>query len=261
MICFSRTDLSQIHLRLDEFSNLHQNQMHQLSVQGRYLEGLREQIKEPRLISDIANSVSTPVQALSNKTQTSDQLLNENIETSCRTKIARHLRVEQYSSLPQKDGRPMSYSAVRIRASHYRRSRCEGWCNCICHRPQYLRTPPIGDLLLGSLFLSYSGFSIQLQRCNQRNCNKQSIPTITISYQFPQWLLARMIHLVISFTYHNGPQVSLKMPRIVPGSSDLFSFAVQGNFDGIKSLFTRELASPYDVAATNGRTALHVCIN
>jgi hypothetical protein len=250
-----------MHLKLDEFSNLHQNQMNQLSVQGGYLEGLREQFREPQLISDVPNSINTPGQALSNEPQTGDQLLNESVEKGCHTKIARHLYIEQYSSLPRKDGRHMSYSAVRIRASHYRRSRCEGWCSCICHRPQYLRTPRSGDLLLGSLFMSYSGFPIRLQRCNQRNCNRQSIPTVTVSYHFPQWLLSRMIHFVMSFTYMNGPQVSLKMQRVVAGSSDLFSFAVQGNFDGIKSLFSRGLASPYDVAATNGRTALHVCIN
>jgi hypothetical protein len=176
IICFPRSDLSQIHLRLDEFSNLHRNQMHKLSVRGRYLEGLREQVSKPLLINDIPNSINTPGQVLSNVTQAGDRLLNESIETICHTKIARHLCIDQYSSLPQINGRPMSYSAVRIRASHFRRSRCEGWCSCICHRPQYLRTPPSGDPLLGSLFMSCSGFSIRLQPCNQRNCNKPVYP-------------------------------------------------------------------------------------
>jgi hypothetical protein len=261
MTPFSRSDLSQIHSKLDEFSILHENQIHQLSVQGRYLEDLHERLRQPRLLNDIPDSINIPGQAISKETQTGNHPLNESYYTESHTTIARHLSIEQYSSLPRKDGRPTSYSSVRIRASHYRRSRCEGWCSCICHRPQHFRTPPNGDRLLGSLFMSISGFSLGPGRCNQRNCHRQSIPTVNISYCFPHWLLARMIHFVMSFTYMNGPQVSLKMPRVVAGSSDIFSFAVQGNFDGIKSLFSRGLASPYDVAAPNGRTALHVCTN
>jgi hypothetical protein len=45
---------------------------------------------------------------------------------------------------------------------------------------------------------------------------------------------------------------------MVPGNASVFTFAVLGNLDGIKSLFNKGLASPYDVCVSNGRTALHV---
>ena len=33
-------------------------------------------------------------------------------------------------------------------------------------------------------------------------------------------------------TYMNRPQVSLAMPSIITGNSDVFNFAIQGNLEG-----------------------------
>jgi hypothetical protein len=55
-----------------------------------------------------------------------------------------------------------------------------------------------------------------------------------------------------------GPNISLSVPRVIPDDGPILSFAVQGNLDGIKSLFSQGIASPYDVGFNNGRTALHV---
>jgi hypothetical protein len=67
-----------------------------------------------------------------------------------------------------------------------------------------------------------------------------------------------MIHFVLTLSYMRGPGVSLSMPRVIPDNAPVLTFAVQGNLDGIKSLFSKGVASPYDVALSNGRTALHV---
>jgi hypothetical protein len=42
------------------------------------------------------------------------------------------------------------------------------------------------------------------------------------------------------------------------GRFKIFTFAIGGDLDGIKSLFNRGLASPFDVCESNKRTALHV---
>ena len=55
--------------------------------------------------------------------------------------------------------------------------------------------------------------------------------------------------------------MSLTVPRVIPDDSPILSFAVQGNLEGIKSLFSQGIASPYDVGLSNGRTALHVRSN
>jgi hypothetical protein len=106
--------------------------------------------------------------------------------------------------------------------------------------------------------MGYSGLPVRNRACNERNCRKQSIPTVKVTYHFPHWLLARMIHFVLTLSYMKGPGVSLSMPRVIPDNAPVLTFAVQGNLDGIRSLFSKGIASPYDVALSNGRTALHV---
>ena len=155
-------------------------------------------------------------------------------------------------------GKTHTYNTVRIRASRYRRTECEGWCSCSCHRVNYLRTPQSADLALGSMFIGLSGFPVRRQRCSEKLCRKQSIPTLKVAYHFPLWLLARVVHFSLSLTYMNGPQISLRVPRVVDSNAKIISLAVQGDLTNIKNLFRDGLASPYDVAASNGRTALHV---
>ena len=93
-----------------------------------------------------------------------------------------------------------TYNSVRIRASRYRRTQCEGWCGCSCHQVNYLKTPQSADLALGSMFIGFSGFPVRRPRCSEKSCRKQSIPTLKVTYQFPQWLLARMIYFSLSLT-------------------------------------------------------------
>ena len=151
-----------------------------------------------------------------------------------------------------------TYNTVRIRASRYRRAQCDGWCSCSCHQVNYLRTPQSADLALGSMFIGLSGFPVRRQRCSEKRCRKQSIPTLKVAYHFPLWLLARVVHFSLSLTYMDGPRVSLHVPRVVESNAKVFSLAVQGDLPNMKNLFRDGLASPYDVNASNGRTALHV---
>ena len=87
--------------------------------------------------------------------------------------------------------------------------------------------------------MAYSGFPDRKRPRNERTCRKKSIPTVKVTYQFPQWLLARMIHFVFTLSYMRGPGVSLSMPQVIPDNVPVLTFAVQGNLDGIKVLFSR----------------------
>lgn len=174
---------------------------------------------------------------------------------------------EQKSIIPRRKDNALpplvkthTHNTVRIRASRYRRTQCEGWCSCSCHQINYFRTPQITDLALGSMFIGLSGFPVRRQRCSEKRCRKQSIPTLKVTYYFPLWLLARVVHFSLSLTYMNGPQVSLHMPRVVESNAKVFDLAVQGDLHKMKNLFRDGLASPYDVAASNGRSALHVSL-
>ena len=72
-------------------------------------------------------------------------------------------------------------------------------------------------------------------------------------------MMSRVLQFVIQLSYMKGPELVLRVPRVVPDNAPALFYAVQGDIEGIKSLFSKGLASPYDVALDSGRTALHVC--
>jgi hypothetical protein len=231
--------------------------MHQLSEHGRHLEYISEQFKQSRYHGNGLDAVEAATEPLSVDFFSGDNTPSESSNEGRDSIIVRRLSMDQNTSTSSNN--PKAYSTIRVRASHYRRSPCDGWCSCICHKPSYIRTPQSIDFILGSLFMGYSGLPARNRPCNERTCRKQSIPTVKVTYHFPHWLLARMIHFVLTLSYMKGPGVPLSMPRVIPDNAPVLTFAVQGNLDGIKSLFSKGIASPYDVALSNGRTALHVC--
>jgi hypothetical protein len=241
-------------LRLDEFAIIHENQTSQLSEHGKYLKYISKQLAQSRPHEEISDSIETPVERFSLNTQTGTEASSDSSDISGDSVIERHMSIGRYSS--PRNG-PKTYSAIRVRASHYRRTQCEGWCSCLCHRPRYVQTPQSLDFLLGSLFMGYSGLPAQSQSCSERSCRQQSIPTVKVTYHFPQWLLGRAIQFALSISHMKGPELILRTLRVIPANSPIITYAVKGNLDGIKSLFNKGLASPFDVI-DNGRTALHV---
>lgn len=68
----------------------------------------------------------------------------------------------------------------------------------------------------------------------------------------------RMLRFALSGGFADGPQVSLRVPQVVPDNSAVFECAVQGDLAGMRLLFDQGIASPFDVGIGTGRTALHV---
>lgn len=54
-----------------------------------------------------------------------------------------------------------------------------------------------------------------------------------------------------------GPQLSVASIRTIARNSDIFCLAMQGDISGIKNLFSKGLASPFDATHNFGYTALH----
>lgn len=52
--------------------------------------------------------------------------------------------------------------------------------------------------------------------------------------------------------------INIRTPRVLPNGSAAFQAASEGNVEAMKSLFIKNLASPYDVNVTSGYTLLSV---
>ncbi|ORX96464.1 hypothetical protein BCR34DRAFT_497736 [Clohesyomyces aquaticus] len=233
------SDNTSIHLSLQEMTFMGQDQ---LSLLSQNMEVLRS----------IASSVCSPSDA---KPPTmSDTVFgpsdNKERDDDKKSIIERHMKVADHAPAP----------VIRKRYPRYRQNPCEGWCSCQCHKPFKMQSPQSLALLLGNLLITYSGFNVQPTRCTERSCRRQSVPTVRVLYRFPAWFIQRMIYFAASISGMTGPSITLSMPRTVSPNALVFSYAVQGNMNRIQELFAAGLASPYDVAANNGRTALHVSI-
>lgn len=149
-------------------------------------------------------------------------------------------------------------AAVGIRTAQFNRNACTPWCSCLCHKESSIRTPQLLDRIIGTLFVGYSGLPRSMPQCNQKSCHLRAQPRAYATYYFPRWFLSRVVLFMMTYTPLAGPVATLKVQRTVPGSADIFTFAKNGDVARMKSLFENGLASPHDVHAESGVTALHV---
>ena len=140
------------------------------------------------------------------------------------------------------------------------RWQCTERCGCSCHRHRRpnKRTPNILDRFVGILFVGYLGLPYISERCDDEDCIQRSRSSVLIIYFFPTWLLARAMILVLRLSSVKGPELNLRIPRVVSNASRTFYCAGTGDVVGLKEIFHRGLGSPMDIDVTNGFTALSV---
>jgi hypothetical protein len=136
-------------------------------------------------------------------------------------------------------------------------SLCKNWCNCSCHLRRSVQTPSIVRGVLGKLFFDYTGVPILSSKCDQRACLQQPKRSARVTFYFPSWFLARVFVASLMYTGQRGPELLLRLPRVLPPRSEIFHFAETGNVGGIHQLFRTGKASVYDVDSS-GSTILHV---
>ena len=130
-------------------------------------------------------------------------------------------------------------------------------CGCSCHRVNKFQTPEFARSTLGKLAVNLGGLSMLTPACDEIACRRSSHSTIKISYRFPPWFSNSALHSMIFNSRSTGPQMSLTSTRIILRNSDIFCFAMRGDIAGVKSLFEKRLASPFDATHNYGYTALH----
>ena len=151
-------------------------------------------------------------------------------------------------------------SGICVQALQYRGTMCRPGCPCACHCRREVQSPGVVGRLLGQLFVGYAGLPLVSRRCTIDACRRQQAPHVNIQYWFPLWFLAQIVRLQVSYQPTFGPQIQLTTLRRVPDSAPCIAFAIAGNIEGLKVLFTQGLASPYDVSESRGLSVLGVSI-
>ena len=110
----------------------------------------------------------------------------------------------------------------------------------------------------GMISLEHTGFRQPAQNCNDQTISQYASHSILITYFFPAWMIARYFCLLVRLSIHSGLQMSLRIPVMIARSSEIFIFAMTGNLKGIRNVFSKRLATPFDIDMLCGFTPLTV---
>ncbi|KAI0100252.1 ankyrin repeat-containing domain protein [Nemania sp. FL0031] len=162
-----------------------------------------------------------------------------------------HQRVNRVETMLSDQQESVNFHVAR------RVSSCRPGCSCACHRPKKNQTPSIVDRIFGQLFISYAGVPILSAKCDNPRCLRAQQPEVQTEYWFPPGVFwSQIIRFQATYQAATGPSFQLKTLRRVPDTAEAVTFAMNGNIEGLKSLFIRGLASPVDVSDTRGYSLL-----
>jgi ankyrin repeat protein len=120
-----------------------------------------------------------------------------------------------------------------------------------------MASPNILSRVLGQLFVDFAGLPFLNQKCNLETCIKSRSSKFSVEYWFPMgFLSSAIVRLHIGYQPNIGSLLQLDTIRRVPDTAQCVSFALNGDIDGLKYLFSNGLASPRDVSTTRGYSIL-----
>ena len=138
---------------------------------------------------------------------------------------------------------------------------CPKSCSCICHSTALTKFPRWMNQVTGLLFMRYSGKPLlTAMKCTKKRCKGRHQSKIHASYYFPGWMLHRMVEVVATWDANAAPAMNLRVMRVIPDQSPLFSYSMEGRTADIQDLFLQNLASPIDIRESDGRSALHIAL-
>ena len=145
---------------------------------------------------------------------------------------------------------------IKLSAPVYSSS-CAIECKCLCHVRTKVSYRAL-NLFLGSLFVGYNGIPFITPKCDDPHCRQRADLVTLITYVFPPWLLARALCIALKWSPHIGPELNIRVARVVSETSAIFSRATLGDVEGVKTLLSARLCSPYDEDVSRGDTGLMV---
>jgi hypothetical protein len=164
----------------------------------------------------------------------------------------------QNSKSPQGKNTTPKTEGVAIQVAQYA-SACQPTCVCSCHARVKAPAPAFINRVLGQLFVGAAGVPLLSQKCDSQACKSSKAPRVSVEYWFPLGVFwSQIVRLQVGYHASMGPQFSLKSLRRVPDSAQCVHYAINGNIEGLKDLFNRGLASPWDVSSTRGYTLSRV---
>lgn len=126
--------------------------------------------------------------------------------------------------------------------------------SCEHHAQSLYKSPWILRSIIGEFEVRCTPKTPQ---CNKRGCQRAASTTVVIEFQPPFNMCRRYVELKMQSSPYEGPQFFLRMPRVVSWSHQLWHFAKGGQSDAVLRLFSKGMASPFDVTESGGNSLLY----
>ncbi len=122
--------------------------------------------------------------------------------------------------------------------------KCLPWCSCSCHARRSFTSPLILRTVIGEVSVQYRGKRVE---CDEFHCRRSANFSFSLKYDLPKYLMNRYIVMAMKCVSVEGPQISLRMPRVMRWSHPLWNYANNNDVLAIQKLFSEGKASPHDV--------------
>ena len=137
-------------------------------------------------------------------------------------------------------------------------SACPTACTCDCHKTWRIHTPRNLRKLLGHSMIEGAELPFFRPACSLRSCKGKRTTFVNIMFFLPTMIAARMISLWFTSSPLYGPELLLKVPRVLRNNTPAHKAICFGNLDAVKrSVFAGEYR-PWDVDVT-GQSLILVC--
>ncbi|KAF2689092.1 hypothetical protein K458DRAFT_399919 [Lentithecium fluviatile CBS 122367] len=147
---------------------------------------------------------------------------------------------------------------VQIRA-YPGKDTCSRNCPCQCHVRTKIESPRWLQGLIGTIFCGYNGSPLlEMRPCDYSKCRRCEPTSLSLTYIFPAWFLARALSVTMFWNSFAAPAASMTVhvSNVIPLSSPIFGNIITGSHSGVTDIFSQRLASPFDVDPS-GRSLLH----
>ena len=127
---------------------------------------------------------------------------------------------------------------------------CRPGCGCSCHLNRKFKSPWLLNAFMGEFSIHWYSQKKPEVRCN---CSEHT--GVAVFYRFPDYILQRYISMIVESTYLDGPELLLRVPRILPWTHLLWRYSIYGDLKAVQKMFADRVASPHDIDPA-GRNAL-----
>ncbi|MCJ1391225.1 hypothetical protein MMC18_004087 [Xylographa bjoerkii] len=136
---------------------------------------------------------------------------------------------------------------------------CNSLCLCTCHNQVQRRSPKILKALLGSLSVVYSSLLLMKPECDDPNCQIKEVSNVKAAYTLPRWFFSQVVVIQGIYTQSRGPELLLRVLRVRPNNSKIFTAIKDKNIVVIQRLLSTGEASVLDIDK-RGRSLLHLAL-